>query len=729
MIEQFFFSKRNISLLNRVVLNTLQYQNKSKVQKKLYVQILLGNMKKVYKSIDSGKINDSNINNILEQFNQWSIQQTVKEIKIKQKENIENPQISQLRLQREKSMQGNRDLRYIERPSHTSSSMFKNTNTPTHDRDNFSSRNLNNMLQSNENIKLLDENKRFNNYDFNSKGSDQTEKDLERLMMARETDIPTRTNRNKEINFTLDEGKKKEKFSNMLPNNQNNNKNNIKQGGVMEFNSSDRDYSSNMVMEHDLTDNLNSLNNYDTLIIDDNNANEDSAPFESRLKQLQSERSNLEGNVSYEMPNQTNTKQQPMQQQPMQQQPMQQQPMQQQPMQQQPMQQQPMQEQPMQEQPMQEQPMQEQPMQEQYIHEQYPQTIQHQQQNYQTNINSEYNNVPQNNNESNINLGGYFDMIQKLNSEIMGLKEANFKLLQQRPNMDEFTSIDDAKKEIAGEFNKLTEKHNLVERNMQILMQKEMHILKKEEEINQIIQNYNNVLNVSTYQVTIDSRFMDSHAESYRFDLEGTINRVTHVELIAYNVPITKYNINKYNNIIKYKLEEDDDEKTIELDCGAYDIELLLKLLNDKCDKLTFSTDFRETIEIKHEDDKTFNLVKSSLLYKVLGFKKQDYESKKSYKSERVYELRNDNYVNLHISNIVSEKEFCTLNLMSGQTVKKIELVEPKTLEHFDISFTSYENKPISFNDRYHTLTFKIIALNEPLETSTNVIEYTQEDN
>ena len=56
MIEQFFFSKRNISLLNRVVLNTLQYQNKPKPQKKIYVQILLGNMKKVYKAIDIKKL-------------------------------------------------------------------------------------------------------------------------------------------------------------------------------------------------------------------------------------------------------------------------------------------------------------------------------------------------------------------------------------------------------------------------------------------------------------------------------------------------------------------------------------------------------------------------------------------------------------------------------------------------------------------------------------------------
>ena len=114
MIEQFFFSKRNISLLNKVVLNTLNLQNKSKLEKKTYVQILISKMKEIYKSIDNSKINDSNINNILEQFNQWSIQETIKQIKNKIKNNNNNnnnninnePQISQIKLNRERSTLG-----------------------------------------------------------------------------------------------------------------------------------------------------------------------------------------------------------------------------------------------------------------------------------------------------------------------------------------------------------------------------------------------------------------------------------------------------------------------------------------------------------------------------------------------------------------------------------------------------------------------------------------------
>ena len=64
---------------------------------------------------------------------------------------------------------------------------------------------------------------------------------------------------------------------------------------------------------------------------------------------------------------------------------------------------------------------------------------------------------------------------------------------------------------------------------------------------------------------------------------------------------------------------------------------------------------------------------------------------------------------------LVPSKEFCTLNLVSHKSVKKMEFEKPKRIEHLDISFTTYDNNPISFNNRYHTLTFKLEALNEPL--------------
>ena len=234
-------------------------------------------------------------------------------------------------------------------------------------------------------------------------------------------------------------------------------------------------------------------------------------------------------------------------------------------------------------------------------------------------------------------------MIEKLNSEIIKLKEENFKLLQQKPNMEEYNSLDEAKKQIAEEFNKLNEKHTIVESNMQILMQKEMQVLKKEEEINQIITNYNNILNISTYQVTIDTRFLDNHSESYRYQLEEPIDRVTQLELISYNVPFTKYNINKYNNSLKYKIEGDDDDYEIKLEEGVYDIDLLLENLNNLCDSIIFENDFKQYITIKHSEETNFDLIPTNLLTSVLGFTEKTYKESNTYKADKIFELRNDN--------------------------------------------------------------------------------------
>merc|ERR1712196_474053 len=107
-------------------------------------------MKTIYKRVDNSKINDRNINSVLEQFNQWSMQETVKTIKNKNKSKSRrrsqssssesDPQISQLKLEREKFVSGNRDLRFMERPEYTNRNMFKKGNNT--DRNNFKSNSL-----------------------------------------------------------------------------------------------------------------------------------------------------------------------------------------------------------------------------------------------------------------------------------------------------------------------------------------------------------------------------------------------------------------------------------------------------------------------------------------------------------------------------------------------------------------------------------------------------------
>ena len=37
-------------------------------------------------------------------------------------------------------------------------------------------------------------------------------------------------------------------------------------------------------------------------------------------------------------------------------------------------------------------------------------------------------------------------------------------------------------------------------------------------------------------------------------------------------------------------------------------------------------------------------------------------------------------YINLHITNVVSGKEFCTLNLMTSNSVKRVKMKDPYKL-------------------------------------------------
>ena len=274
------------------------------------------------------------------------------------------------------------------------------------------------------------------------------------------------------------------------------------------------------------------------------------------------------------------------------------------------------------------------------------------------------------------------------------------------------------KKQIASEFSKLTEKHESLETNMQILLQKELIIIKREEEMNKIITNYNNILNVSKYQIMIDSRFNNDNSETYNFTLEEKIPNVISLELVSYDVPNINYNITNNNNIFKYKFDQD--VKTINIIPGVYDIDLLITKLNELTENLIFTVNFDQKITIKSINKQNFDLIETELLIYILGFTKKDNKDSSEYTSETTYELRNDNYINLHITNLVSGKEFCTLNTNLKISDKKIVFDEPKEIEQLDIAFTTYNNKPLSFLNKYHTLTFNIKALNNPIPLIEN---------
>ena len=74
-IKEILFSKDTISALNKQVLEKFNLTEVSKESKKKVIDLLIANMKIVYKSLDSKKINNKNINSVFTQFNKVKLDQ------------------------------------------------------------------------------------------------------------------------------------------------------------------------------------------------------------------------------------------------------------------------------------------------------------------------------------------------------------------------------------------------------------------------------------------------------------------------------------------------------------------------------------------------------------------------------------------------------------------------------------------------------------------------------
>ena len=86
-----------------------------KKKKQIIVDILIKNMKKVYKSIDTKKLNKTNVDSILKQFNQLSVDETNE--KIKEMHIFNNTdKVSDRKFKRDFESQPKRDVSYMNRP-------------------------------------------------------------------------------------------------------------------------------------------------------------------------------------------------------------------------------------------------------------------------------------------------------------------------------------------------------------------------------------------------------------------------------------------------------------------------------------------------------------------------------------------------------------------------------------------------------------------------------------
>ena len=115
MNKDIFLSKKNTLNLFKNVIKQNNLTDLKKDKKQVIVNVLIKNMKNVYKSIDTKKLNKNNIDSILEQFNSLSLNETNE--KIKEMHIFSNTdQISDRKFKRDFESQPERKVSFMDRP-------------------------------------------------------------------------------------------------------------------------------------------------------------------------------------------------------------------------------------------------------------------------------------------------------------------------------------------------------------------------------------------------------------------------------------------------------------------------------------------------------------------------------------------------------------------------------------------------------------------------------------
>lgn len=307
-IQKFFFSKDTISEINKILLQNFNSSNIDRNVKEEIIKLIIKNMKIVYRSIDTNKINANNQKYIYEQFKKQSIVLTFSDVKNLFKSNVDNSN-SDIKYQRDfnsvitpgnKIMERSVDKNKLDKPDIISTRKKTVNNSDLSDYSSNKDYNASFSSELDNVFKPLvqtNDNNLFNNYNFDNKSIDISNK-MDEIKKMRQSEIIT--NKPPEIPDFL----KSVNTSNKTPqnNNMNQSNNNSKMPDFLKStntsnqsnnltNNQEIDDYTNLV--NDTSDDLFSIDNIDKPITI-TNIEEDNSSFDDRLKKLYNSRNNIE---------------------------------------------------------------------------------------------------------------------------------------------------------------------------------------------------------------------------------------------------------------------------------------------------------------------------------------------------------------------------------------------------------------------------------------------------
>jgi hypothetical protein len=752
-----FFSKDNISTLNKRLLDKNNLLEINKDDKKKIIDLLIKNMKSVYKSLDLKKINKKNIDSIFQQFNKLSYSETEKELKSNDVLGIIQPNASQLKFERDFNSNPNNGNKISDRPTPSQNQFL-------YPSDINSNKSINNDKFDRlfkPIVEHVNDNYTFNQYQF-GKGTDDIDKRMSQLNSERDGETrlngrpktpdflkPMKTQTEKNEN---DSGKNGSSFKTDYNESRNNKPSRTiqdipKKGGKPDF-TRDIPYDEMDIGFFSATDNadLYNINNTDKHI-DLREIEEDARSFQERLKSLEHERnsvniapsknkidftaenfSNTQTNNIYtkadEIPDyEPKTVEQIREEKDMIEMRKRQEIKAQDDFKRQEFDfkreqfetmRKDMIEQRNKEQRNKEQQNKEQrelytrDMTEQQQRELYTldiiEQIKHNRGRNQNNVN--HSNIPLKHQQpiqltkalsnKNLDISKIQNTLRKLG--MVDASEIEYikkenEILKNKLEYFSENKLDLVKQEISFEFNKLNEK--------------EILISKKEEEIKLLMKKYHYLYGITNIQLDISPH--DSRSD-FSFEFEP-IKYIIGLKLMSYSIPQPRYNIEVgKNNIFRIKNTNNEIIELI-LNSGKYVIDNLIEKLNTKSEKYKFELNEEQMVEITSEE--SFEIIPTLLSKEILGFISLCKETNK-YIAEKPWDLRIEEKVFLFLNNIDDSTPFAVLYI-NNQGNYQFKFEEPIILDKLDLSFKDSKGRPFNFYNLTYSLNIQL-EIENPVE-------------
>ena len=730
-LQNMFFSKDTIAGLNKIIVQQSNYQNLSREGKEKLINILIKNMKTVYRSLDATKINKDNFGSIFDQFKKHSVIESIGEIKKTNVLTNLQQSSSDLKFERDFKSNPNPGNKFMDRPESTKiqvNNLEKKKEEQINNSLSGFSANKNNYESSLDQafkpiVDNLTDQDYFNNYDTGRNVQDINSR-MEGIQQMRQNEVGTRNQKPPTPEFLKSKKTNMDKIDNdnksdyrvaNQPLNQPNGKIDFQNMKSSDFNKGFHG------LANDTGDNLMSLDNIDKPLIDQEMI-EDTTNFEDRLKRLQSDRDNLK------IP-QTGDKID-------------------------------------------------------FTSENFPQSdinsnnINYQsnikpnnnQPNYDSNINKQQmrpNNQPNNqdqnkvklnnaeieakrnemirevelrkrnemrastkynlhdsndkfneirNNMKTVNIDLKEDVIkinnmkqqiEEMQYEIINLKEENLKFKQN----NDYEKINGIKNQIAHEFEILNTKNSNIDTRTAELNLKELEINKKDCELKQLIKDYDYLFRTHQLQIEVTN---SNNESKYSYPLEK-VNAIG-IKLMSYSIPNPIFNIeeNKNNEL---KLLYKNEEIILNIPMGKYNIDELIEILNielknknlDELINFKLNKQQKVLLELTNCDDE-ISIISTELSKENLGFI-SPIENKQIHIADRIWDLRMIDKVYLFLNNLSDEVPFGIL-YFNGKSVCQFKFEKPFNIDKLDIEFRDSKGLPINFYNLPHNLSFMIEKIN-----------------